>query len=250
MSCTVEEEVSCYTQKTYQTFPSSGILEENLNRDIPTVFGKLAANDDDGLVRSYILTTVLLENKKFIQRGSAPNWQGGMISLCTCMRQIRTYYSTEDWVNQNLWIAGFSSLKQTPEGHYLIYLMKVHKAYDSQWDIWNSDLPPETKRAKSALKHILGDIYEPKGRLRSEDIYNPSKYMAHKEHIHLKDYPSEFQKDIDYIGAQTKRRPSLLVGMPELSFIWTKPSYRLPITEVFREERMSLKDMLSKLIKD
>lgn len=250
MNCVVDDELACFTQNSYQPYPKRGVLKRNLESEIPTILERAEVIDNNALVRAYILRTVLLENKRFVQRGSAPNWQGGMITLCTCMRQMRTYYSREKWESQNLWVAGFSSLKETPKGHFLIYLMKINQAFDSQWDIWNSNLPEETKKAKSALKHILGDIYEPTGPLGPDDIFNPTKYTGHKEHIHLNGYPSEIQKDIDYIGSQTKRRPSLLIGLPELSFIWTKPTYRLPITEIFREEKINLKEMLSMLIKD
>lgn len=66
----------------YQVFPASGPLHDALNlsgRDLIQRLGKM-----EGSVYCYIVTSVKDRGGLFVQTGSAPNFQGGLITLCTC----------------------------------------------------------------------------------------------------------------------------------------------------------------------
>jgi hypothetical protein len=183
--------------------------------------------DKSNAVYAYIMSSVVLDGDNLRQTGSGPNFQGGYITLCTCKHRMRTRLPREDWPNK--WIAGFTSL-DCGRRHWLFYLAKVKEAYESQSELWYSNaLPEDTRRAKSATRSRLGDIFEPKSDLDSVGRFDPNQYHLpipqHSHHTHAND--NSWWLDIDYskkkLKVKPKRRPSSLVCDPEYSFLWRNP---------------------------
>lgn len=141
-----------------QPLPKHWHLADNLNltlRQLNSTIGRAVQP-----TISYVLTSVSLNavDGSFEQRGSAPNLQGGVLTLCTCKHKMRASVSTSDWPGR--WIAGFTSRSIHDGRHWLFYLAKVESAHESHSDVWNS-LPERVQRAKAAHVNYLGDVYAP-----------------------------------------------------------------------------------------
>ena len=120
------------------------------------------------------------------------------------------------------------------------YLMRVSQRFESHRELWFSDsVPVKAKQAKSANSDIFGDIYQPLSELG--DPYSQESYLPPcKCHSHCE--PGDWGRDIGYLD-RYGRIPSLLVGDPEYSFLWDKPTIRSP----FKPSRALPKVQLSKL---
>lgn len=220
-----------------QPFPKRGALVKNLDfskRQLASLHVP-----DDAVVYCYVISSIGREAKAFIQRGTAPNFQGDRITLCTCKHWMRTFITTEQWPGH--WIAGFSGLSAGGGRNSLVYLMRVGLAFASHSAILASPLvPEETKRAKAATLSRSGDFYKP--RWQDAKPYAPKDYYPPvKGHYHAQD--SGWHMDIDYRGV-AKRRPSLLVGAPEASFLWTTPRLYFPQPIHRGQKRMKLSYLL------
>ncbi|MBM4158538.1 MAG: hypothetical protein FJ216_07140 [Ignavibacteria bacterium] len=178
----------CKEDYEFQVFPKSGILFTNMNknlRNIKDILNKEADENEINL-RTYLLSSIQLNDKKFIQNGCAPNWQGNYITLCTCKHMMRTAEENpENW--ENKWIAGL--LYKDENSAYLVYLMKIKKAFESMFDLWKN-LDEDTKISKSARKNKFGDLFEPKiDKIDIKDIesqVNPCNYYPPcNEHVHI-----------------------------------------------------------------
>src|SRR5712691_3567326 len=90
-----------------QAFPTSGRLVKNLDWSLPALKRRLRSASEK--VHSYVVRTVGYDRteKVFGQTGSAPNFQGGYITLCTCKHQMRATQDCHEW--RDTWIAGFAS---------------------------------------------------------------------------------------------------------------------------------------------
>lgn len=199
---------------------------------------------------SYIITSVELSDDRFVQQGSAPNWQGKYLTLCTCKHRMRTSVSCKDWSGR--WVAGFTSRRKMPPPHKLVYLMRVGWAFDSHLNMWRSpDLPQDMKRAKAAHLDKYGDLFWPK--YRSLDPDNPSRYepgnyrppIAGHGHKPL----SGWHNDICHIGFGG-RPAALLVGDPDYTFIWRGPSVCTLRQLWIGHKKWPLRDFLSQLKED
>lgn len=220
-----------------QRFPSSGPLKENMNLSLVDLKSKIGPLADKTalkkVVRRYVVNTIYKgPNGVFEQTGSAPNFQGGLITLCTCKHQMRSGNKHKYWNSGSVWIAGFSG--KTHYGEWaLVYLMRVKHAFESFSDLWYSqDIPGPTKSEKNAGNCIFGDLYEPKELLEIANRWNHRFYRVPcSGHAHEND--NNWWKDIEHryhIG--TPRRPcSLLVGDRDHSFLWTAPQI-YPIGEL------------------
>jgi hypothetical protein len=167
----------------------------------------------------YVIRTVGLDSQRlFRQRGTAPNMEGGLITLCTCKHHLRTYRTPQEWVG--LWIAGFARSALSPMGNPLVYLMRVGQAAESHLDLWRS-LPDAVREAKAADRHLLGDIYRPREAAGPGDALDPSSYQPPCDrHSHAAD--GEWHKDICYVARG--KRAALLAGEAGLSFLFRSPS--------------------------
>lgn len=175
-------------------------------------------------VFAYVLTTVAVDGVgRFLQKGSAPNFQGGLISLCTCMHYHRTWWSS--W--RDVWVAGFCGMNQKG-GNQLFYLMQVGGEYDNHAELWHS-LEANTRDAKSARRSRFGDVYEPNG-ATAATAHEPNHYFPPydngpgDQHVHLAH--DHWKQDICFrYPANDAKQPRLLIGDPERSLLWRKPRY-------------------------
>lgn len=232
-----------------QPFPQDGTLAGNLNLSLKRVASRIRKSQ--GRVFTYVLSTVRLNrlSSSFEQIGSAPNFQGDRLTLCTCKHRMRATMDVEDW-QSNVWVAGFTSRTIRLGVHWLFYLAKVESAYESHADLWNS-LDQNAQFAKAAHVHYLGDNYVPKSTsLDRADRYSPSRYYLPSFHAHRKSRAdNSWRNDINYIHADRfKRQPALLLFEPQLTFLWTEPKLHLQHEHV-RDYRKwdSLQDVVAAL---
>ena len=208
-------------RNAYQAIPSQGRLTRNLNLSLEALSERIAPFQQN-TVYFYVVSTVKRRKGRLYQKGSGPNFQGGLLTLCSCKHYMRALRDVESW--RGVWIAGYTS--RTHSGNRkLFYLMMVSQVFESHRAFWLSDsIPEETKLAKAAHQNRLGDVYQPRN--ESGDPHSHKSYFRPcKNHVHRE---SEiWHDDIDYVD-QYGRRPALLVGSPEHSFLWDKPMIRLP----------------------
>lgn len=206
--------------------PDLGELKVNL-----TAFelkARLAAFDRTEVVRPYVVRTVTLKGGTFRQTGSAPNFDGGIGTLCTCKHQMRSRYSVAEWTS-GVWVLGFTSRGLCAPGQQTFYyLMRVRSAFESQSELvaaLTAASRLDVISAKSSRTNGLGDVFVPKApKLRGETRFNPQNYYAPLSgHVHSHESdPLYWHKDIRY-GNGKRSTPALLVGDPEFTFVWTNP---------------------------
>jgi hypothetical protein len=208
-----------------QPFPGSGELADNCDLSLPNL--KRRVHSAVGEVHSYVVRSVKLNRatQQFAQKGSAPNFQGGYVTLCTCKHQMRATQPADTW--RGTWIAGFAS--RCLDHHWLFYLVQIAEACESQYDLWEflSAKPNSVLETKSSLNESLGDVFQPKRVLHGKDRFDPACYHAPKvTHSHRQDgCDSSWRNDIRYRHARRYQRyPLLLVGDPAYSFLWRKPA--------------------------
>lgn len=205
-------------QHTHQPYPQTGSLAKNINTTMKNL--RQYMNTDSAHVYCYIVKSVKNKNGSLCQQGCGPNWQGGLITLCTCKHMMRTFRDLDTW--WGTWIAGFTSVGAGRGRNALVYLMKVKDAFDSHHDMWYA-LPKQVRLAKAAHRkgNILGDVFRPKGKLRGDEkflagsYYEPCNSHAHGEN-------DGWHKDVNY--SKNSRRAALLVGEQTRSFLWSKPT--------------------------
>lgn len=146
--------------QTPQLFPTNGLLAENMNLSY-TELDELLSKAN-GAAYSYVVKSVSMDDsgQQFEQHGSAPNFQGGRLTLCTCKHQMRTSLDCSEW--PGTWVAGFTSRRIHDSRNWLLYLTQVRRAYESHAELWDS-LPAGTRKKKSARENFLGDVFVPRG---------------------------------------------------------------------------------------
>ncbi|HEV2238331.1 MAG TPA: hypothetical protein VGR57_16840 [Ktedonobacterales bacterium] len=208
-----------------QRFPRSGPLSGNLNLDRDALVHQIGGLR--GTVYCYILTTVKDAGGEFAQVGCAPNFQGGLVTLCTCKGQMRAGRDIEAWEVGDIWIAGVAGAEAGPLGTgHLFYLMRVEHAFASHRDLWAwlSAHAPKAAQAKAADRHPLGDVYRPRD--PSGDPYDPRAYaLPCRDHPHADN--EAWHEDVNYPSTYG-RRPALLVGDPHCSYLWSRPRVSVP----------------------
>lgn len=174
-------------------------------------------------VHFYVVSTASIEQQKgreyFLQEGSAPNFSGRNVTLCTCKHDLRTILKPEDW--RGRWIAGFSGItRRTDRRQYLLYLMRVGKAHKTHRELWRS-LDTESRRLKNAAKNYLGDVFKP---IQNNASIYPEHYCQPKigRHVHRNDRNDDLWKNDIYFERNGKSA-ALLVGDESFSFCWVKP---------------------------
>lgn len=224
-----------------QPFPTQGLLAHHCDlalADLHRRHGK-----QDALAYCYVLRTIHNTGGIFEQRGSAPNWQGGLITLCTCKHHMRTF--SEFLTRRGTWIAGFCGVKAGEGRCALVYLMKVAQTCESQYDLWRA-LSPDVRSTKAVhlMGNALGDLYKPRRRLQDEERFDPNNFIPPcDDHSHMKH--QEWHKDIDY--EYRGRRPSLLVGDPAHSYLWKHPRLYFEGNIGRGQRKLALAELLSHL---
>lgn len=210
MTCEVEH---TGTERTHQPFPHTAELDGNLNLPLSRLRERAAGQ---ALVYSYVIASMRKHDGAFVQTGCGPNFQGGLITLCTCKHRMRTFMEPDQW--NGIWIAGFTSLPTGDGTNFLIYLMRVARAFESQRDLWFSPaIPAVVKQIKAAHRNRLGDLYRP--RRKGIAPWNPDEYVPPcQNHCHAQGWA----RDIVYEGVGA-RHAALLVGDPHQSSLWNRP---------------------------
>ena len=237
----------------YQKFPTKGILKQNLNKSLNSI-KEILKSEKPTFIYSYVLTSVKNYNNMFYQVGSAPNFQGDNITLCTCMHHMRCFIERTNWEN-NVWIAGVTGSEYSIENNFLFYLMKVARAFPSQYDLWFSNQITNTDRLKkSSFKNVLGDLYFPKSKIIKNKL-DPNEYhkpiLSHSHRKNKLDYNWEF--DIKYKHTKYLRDQSFLLGNQNLTFIWSRPiikiKYRDEDNEVVNHPRTKRYNSINSFLK-
>ena len=223
--CDACHRVSAEARQKSQPFPRNGALGSNLNLALEKLRSKIP-HSDNSIVYSYVVRTIDLDRDGFTQWGSAPNFQGDLLTLCTCKHYMRTL--RQDW--KDIWVAGVTTKVNR---NALVYLMKVMKQFESQSELWSwmKRAVPRAVHQKAACWWELGDLFLPKLQHALNDLekFVPANYVEPCElHSHSK---KAWYRDIDYRNGKRvegrRRRPLLLVGDPKLSFIWDGRPSRL-----------------------
>jgi hypothetical protein len=188
----------------------------------------------------YVIQSIVNRGGHFIQTGCGPNFEGGLITLCTCKHRMRTFMDREDWTGK--WIAGFTNMATGHGANFLVYLMRVSHAFESHSDLWlSSNIPTTAKQAKAAHANRFGDIYKPRSTLT--DPYDPRDYTPpHNDHVHA----GRWQRDIAYVGC-SGRYASLLVGDPDRSYLWNRPMLIYPFRLSRGQKKCGLDNLLAQL---
>lgn len=202
---------------------------------------------------AYVITTVRVDGLELKQKGSGPNWAGGVITLCTCKAQMRSRRDVSEWPGS--WIAGFTGCRRTPRGNTLVYLMRVDKAFESYCELWNW-LPDSVREAKAAHLDRRGDLFEPISDLDTNPAarFDSGNYKPPiRNHPHAREDPGNegmprWYRDVDYITRHGKRAP-YLVGDCQHSYVWTRAKIYFDGTKLPRDYRRfdSIGDLIEKL---
>jgi hypothetical protein len=213
--------VKCSTsRRDHQPFPTNAALPGRVNASLARLL-PLAEEGSPGCVYAYVVSTVERYDDRFVQCGCGPNFQGGVITLCTCKHHMRAGRDADDW--QGVWVAGLTGSREPFRQNWLVYLMRVERASLSHYDLWNA-LPPTVRWSKAAHRHVHGDVFQPvhgTARVHDPDLrFCPEGYVPpHPEHVHRKG--NEWFKDV---RLDFGRPAPLLVGDPARSFVWTRPA--------------------------
>ncbi len=196
----------------------------------------------DSDVYYYVVGTVKLSQGRFCQEGSAPNFQGGRLTLCTCKHWMRTLRQPDQWAGT--WVAGFTGIRECGLNS-LFFLTRVEAAYPSFLSLWFSGfLSPSTLAAKNAKHCRLGDLYEPKSQIappyQIDSYYQPTPGHSHEGGWLL-------ARDICYPKSRRGFPPSLLVGSSEASCLWNRPAVGLADKLGRGHRRSPLRTLLAKL---
>ncbi|MCB0728856.1 MAG: hypothetical protein KDD00_15435 [Ignavibacteriae bacterium] len=195
----------------------------------------------DNLIYYYIVETVGYVKDKFVQKGTGPNLEGNLITLCTCKHVMRTYPDIE----KGTWIAGFTSKNaynkgQSSEGNYLFYLFRINEALKNQheYSLYLKENFKRTYNYKNSVKNTYGDLYiiNNKKLIESDDnFYDPEFYLSPGEqHGHFKNKKGEsiWHQDIKKVnvknwGRSNEKGHKLLIGEKNKSFVWEKPVLKI-----------------------
>lgn len=201
-------------------------------------------NPEDQVVYAYIVDTVhpVGEAEVYEQRGSAPNWEGEHITLCTCKHPMRASLTPAQWM-QDKWVVAMTGYNQRfGYQQSLICLFRVGEAHPSMAALAHAlrqSGREAVAAAKDATVHPRGDLMMP---LRAGIPANPHDPAVYREpclqHVHRQPRDPEcWHQDVNYVGGGGRQAP-MLVGDPRLSFRWTRPMVRRRDGEGFRRHRV------------
>ena len=209
------------------------------------LLNRLSNQIDNDEVRVYtVASTCFDKNSKIIRhRGSGPNLEGGLATLCTCKHSMRQGQNINDWTGK--WILGVTS-RAKANGfngeHYLLYLMKVDRAFESHKAFYQylKQYNPTALEIKNAVKNRLGDIFEPSS--TCVDPLDPRQYKFPCEtHSHDNKVGDQWEDDISYKSSSTP----LLLGEANNTFVWQKTVIKFKQDRGVGNKKMLMKDLLS-----
>lgn len=222
----------------FQQLPKIGAFAKRLNFSLRELCRSVNSTCSSTTIYCYVMSSVRNRDGILQHYGCGPNWQGGLITLCTCKHYMRSFLDVNDW--PGIWIAGFSNVRAGSGLNVLIYMMRVNHAFESHYELWHA-LPRQVRWAKAADRkcNILGDIYRPLGRITKKNPFSKNKY--HKpcpSHVHM----DGWAKDIDY---KKYRRAAMLVGDEKSSYVWSKPKIAFDHNIGRGQAKYSLKDLVT-----
>jgi hypothetical protein len=198
-------------------------------------------------VYAYIVTTIkTATDYQLVQFGSAPNFDGRRITLCTCKHKDRATFrpvKDQDDPWKNVWVAGLTSKTANPS-RSLAYLMCVERSFLNQLELWRY-LPSDCRRAKSASKSKRGDLFEPKAAAANAP-HNPTNYYSPiYEHVHS----TTWHHDVMRWGRQSKEH-RLLLGKATQSYRWMNVKMILNPNAIGVSAHHRIYDSLNEFIAD
>jgi len=220
----------------YQPIPMTG-----RNYGINKLRQSLNSADLSAPIYCYVMTTIRNYDGTLQHIGSGPNWQGGIITLCTCKHLMRTYPD----IKKDTWIAGFSTVCACDDGrNHLMYLMRVGQTYKSHYALWYF-LPEEVREVKATDMNPLGDVCRPLGKDTRKAPFDPAKYRKPcRDHSHRD--CSKWHEDIKYTTKKDKH-PLLCVGDEDYSFVWDQSMIILDHSIGRGQRKLCLSEFLSHL---
>ncbi len=198
-------------------------------------------------VRVYTVRTTQLNKEldKVNHRGSGPNLEGGLATLCTCKHSMRQSHDVDKWKNK--WIIGLTSRAKNNGfngDHYIFYVMRVINAFSSHKEL-HEHLKlnnPNSLKIKNAEFNRLGDIYTPK--VKCTDYLDPMMYKSPcKNHSHGYGPEDDWRHDIVY----NNRSAPLLLGDKNNTFVWNKPTIIFNRPRGPGNMKLSIQDLLGYL---
>jgi hypothetical protein len=204
-----------------QPFPGTSSNAIIVNQPLAAMLARL--RDSRETLYCYIVATISNDHGRYCQEGSAPNFQGDVMTLCSCKHSMRALWGAPAW--QGKWIAGVTGWNVAWDRHYLVYLMQIGSAYRSPAAIYRA-LTSAAQQAKAADANRLGDLYRPKDEMVDED--DPNNYVRPMDgHTHCKH--NGWREDISYRD-RLGRRSAYLAGAPACSFLWDRPQIIADVT--------------------
>ena len=202
-----------------QPFPIGGVLATQSDLRLSDLW-KIKREYIQRPLYAYVVPSVEYREGQFLQTGSAPNFQGDQITLCTCKHKDRASppkyagpYSDDPW--KGVWVAGLCSVSQF-RPRSLFYLMLVEESYPGHRTLWNA---VENPSEKSAFRNRHGDVYEPFDSMIGGE-FSPHSYRPHLNgHVH-----DRTGRAHDIGAIYWNRHPRLLLGDIASSYLWTRPS--------------------------
>jgi hypothetical protein len=174
---------------------------------------------------------VRLINGVLVQTASAPNFDGGYITLCTCKHSMRATMPVDAWL-RGVWIAGMNKWDvESGKQQGLVYLMRVGEAYGSHFELvqaFQGSSRTVTVEIKAATTNSRGDVMIPKSaQLAPDEHRSMSGYISPMVgHAHRNEQnDTHWANDIEYVSKKGKSA-TLLVGDPAFSFTWSKQMIR------------------------
>jgi len=205
-------------------------------------------------VRVYIVRSTRLDkNLKVVRHlGSGPNLEGRLATLCTCKHSMRHYHKCEDWKDR--WILGLTSRDKNlgfNSEHYLFYIMKVEKAFESHKELYEYLDTEENRKylhIKNAVNNRLGDIFEPKSSCTDIDSRDPKMYKTpHIKHSHGYHVDDDWIYDI---ADKNDECAPLLLGDKKNTFVWRQPMIKFTRNLCRGNEKLTLGEELFSLLED
>ena len=222
----------------YQAMPSTGKLVKNLNLR-PELLAERLASFGRSIVYFYVVDTVEYHEGRLYQAGSGPNFQGDLLTLCSCKHWMRASLEPDAW--EGVWVAGYTGSTDLGSNK-LFYLMKVSQAFESHRELWLSDsVACETKTAKASHLDKFGDIYKP-NKTTGRPYFHLHYLPPCENHVHCE--LDDWKKDIRY-KSRNASRAALLAGDAEYSFLWDRPLIESPIKIRRGHRKMTIADMFS-----
>jgi hypothetical protein len=200
----------------------------------------------------YVIASIEQRSGLLVQTATAPNWQGGACSLCTCKARMRTCHDAAAW--PGVWVAGFTGLKAGGGRNYLVYLMRVGNAFRSHADCWHSPvLSDATKAAKAAHRNKFGDLFVPCS--TPGGPFDPASYLPprsghdHADGCDCREASARWHPvwHHDVRRYRNGRAAALLVGDPARTYIWDRPVLFLPGSIGIGERNTGLRQVLDRL---